>query len=136
MSKREIVMRLLWVVGAVVAFHVAYNNPAFGSFIVIYLLCLGQLAQMLPTTRQAFYFGLSTGLLCIAPQLTCFWTIFGPTAIVLWLILAFWIGVFVTLARLSLVRFGQVWGRILIPFVWTGLEYFRSELYYLRFSWL
>ena len=25
---------------------------------------------------------------------------------------------------------------ILIPFLWTGLEYFRSELYYLRFSWL
>ena len=25
---------------------------------------------------------------------------------------------------------------MLIPFVWTGLEYFRSELYFLRFSWL
>ena len=22
------------------------------------------------------------------------------------------------------------------PFLWTGLEYFRSELYYLRFTWL
>jgi apolipoprotein N-acyltransferase len=28
------------------------------------------------------------------------------------------------------------WGWLLIPFLWTGLEYFRSELYYLRFSWL
>lgn len=25
---------------------------------------------------------------------------------------------------------GWVW--LLIPFLWTGLEYFRSELYYLR----
>src|SRR5208283_4563722 len=24
----------------------------------------------------------------------------------------------------------------LIPIVWTGIEYFRSELYYLKFSWL
>lgn len=24
----------------------------------------------------------------------------------------------------------------LIPFIWTGIEYFRSELYYLKFSWL
>lgn len=24
----------------------------------------------------------------------------------------------------------------LTPFIWTGLEYFRSELYYLKFSWL
>jgi apolipoprotein N-acyltransferase len=23
-----------------------------------------------------------------------------------------------------------------VPFIWTGVEYFRSELYYLRFSWL
>jgi apolipoprotein N-acyltransferase len=23
-----------------------------------------------------------------------------------------------------------------VPFLWTGLEYFRSELYYLKFSWL
>jgi apolipoprotein N-acyltransferase len=33
-------------------------------------------------------------------------------------------------------RLGPRWGWLLIPFVWTGLEYFRSELYYLRFSWL
>src|SRR5207244_2125086 len=25
---------------------------------------------------------------------------------------------------------------VLIPCIWTGLEYFRGELYYLRFSWL
>ena len=43
---------------------------------------------------------------------------------------------FVALARLCLGRFGPKWGWLLIPFVWTGLEYFRSELYYLRFSWL
>ena len=29
------------------------------------------------------------------------------------------------------------WGAaIAAPFLWTGLEYFRSEVYYLRFSWL
>ena len=33
-------------------------------------------------------------------------------------------------------RLGPKWGWLLIPFLWTGLEYFRSELYYLRFSWL
>ena len=27
-------------------------------------------------------------------------------------------------------------GWLVIPFLWLGLEYFRSELYYLRFSWL
>ena len=37
--------------------------------------------------------------------------------------------------RRARLRFGNVWGVLLIPFLWTGLEYFRSELYYLRFSW-
>jgi apolipoprotein N-acyltransferase len=32
-------------------------------------------------------------------------------------------------------KFGRL-AVVLVPFVWTGLEYFRSELYYLRFSWL
>jgi apolipoprotein N-acyltransferase len=33
-------------------------------------------------------------------------------------------------------RWGKVKTAWLIPIVWTGLEYFRSELYYLKFSWL
>ena len=33
-------------------------------------------------------------------------------------------------------RFGPVMLACMAPFLWTGLEYFRSELYYLRFSWL
>jgi apolipoprotein N-acyltransferase len=52
------------------------------------------------------------------------------------LILAFWIALFVTLGRLCLQSFGNLWGGLSLPFLWTGLEYFRSELYYLKFSWL
>lgn len=135
MNKLSFRNAFLWIAGAVPAFHAAYTIPGCGPLIFIYLFCLLQLARA-ATGRQAFYFGLGTGLLCVAPQLTCFWFVFGPTAIVLWIILAFWIGLFVALARLCLVRFGLTGGAILIPFIWTGLEYFRSELYYLRFSWL
>jgi apolipoprotein N-acyltransferase len=79
---------------------------------------------------------LGVGFACFAPQLECFWRIFGAGAIALWLILAFWIGLFVALAHLALARLGLKRAALLIPFLWTGLEYFRSELYYLRFSWL
>jgi apolipoprotein N-acyltransferase len=68
--------------------------------------------------------------------MNCFWQIFGPAALALWLILAVWIALFVALARLCFLQFRPVWAVILIPLIWTGLEYFRSELYYLRFSWL
>ena len=69
-------------------------------------------------------------------RLAFFWRVFSGGALALWVVYAFWIGLFVALARLCLVRLGPRWGWLLIPFVWTGLEYFRSELYYLRFSWL
>src|SRR6185369_10633371 len=57
-------------------------------------------------------------------------------ALALWLVLAFWIGLFGLVARLCLVRFGTRWAVALIPVAWTSLEYFRSECYYLRFTWL
>jgi apolipoprotein N-acyltransferase len=75
-------------------------------------------------------------MLTFGPQLWFLWTIFGPAAFVLWLILAFWIGLFVALARLCGIQFGPRLAVVVIPIVWMGVEYFRSELYYLRFSWL
>jgi len=132
--RRALVLALV----AVVCFHAAYTPAKSGLLafgVVGYVICLVQLAR-LRTTRQSFYTGLAVGFVCFAPQLECFWRIFGGGAIALWLVLAFWIGVFVALAHLALARFGLKLGAMLVPFLWTGLEYFRSELYYLKFSWL
>ena len=76
------------------------------------------------------------GLLAGAPRLAFFWTIFSGGALALWLVYAFWIGLFAALARLALRRMGPIRGWVAVPFLWTGLEYFRSELYYLKFAWL
>ncbi len=123
---------------AVICFHLAYTplqHPAFGLFIFGYAICLTQLTHQ-RTVRRAFYFGLATGYLCIAPQLICFWEIFNAAAIVLWLVLAFWIGLFAAIVCACILRWGRAKAMWLVPFIWTGLEYFRSELYYLKFSWM
>jgi apolipoprotein N-acyltransferase len=112
----------------------AYTFHACSFLIAIYLWSLFELARR-TSTRQAFYFGLAIGVLAYAPQSLFLWAIFGPAAIPLWLVLAIWIALFLLLARLSVMRLGPVPALFLIPFLWTGLEYFRSELYYLRFSW-
>ena len=128
---------LLALIG-VACFHAAYTPTRSGLLafgIVGYLICLMQLAR-LRTTRQCFYTGLAVGFACAAPQLVFFWKLFGAGATALWLVLAFWTGVFVALAHYAVARFGPVRGALLVPFLWTGLEYFRSELYYLKFSWL
>ena len=129
---------LLWLVLAVACFHVAYTSlkyPAAGLLIFGYAFGLVKLTNQ-PNVRRAFYFGLATGFLCYAPQLFFFWRIFSVAAVVLWLVLAFWVGLFTAIICGCKRRWGKVKTAWLIPFVWTGIEYFRSELYFLKFSWL
>ena len=121
--------------GAVVSFTLAYSISWGGFLMVGFLYCLFSLAKF-GTTRQAFYFGLVIGMLIYPPQLWCFYTIFKTAAIPLWMIFAFWLALFLLLAQLCFSNFKPITAAILIPFLWTGLEYFRSELWYLRFSWL
>lgn len=123
---------------AVVTFHIAYTPMAYSGLamvIVIYVFALIQLAR-LPSTRQVFYLTLAVGFACFAPQLYFFWGLFGAFAIALWAILALWLVLFVGLTRLAILQLGLRRAAWLIPCFWTGLEFFRSELYYLRFSWL
>ena len=128
----------LWLTLAVACFHAAYTSihfPAAGLLIFGYAYGLVRLTDQ-PNVRRAFYFGLATGFLCYAPQLFFFWRIFNVAAVVLWLVLAFWVGLFTAIVCGTIRRWGKVKAAWLIPFVWTGIEYFRSELYYLKFSWL
>ena len=128
----------LWLALAVACFHAAYTSlkfPAAGLLIFGYAFGLVRLADQ-PTVRRAFYFGLAAGFLCAAPQLFCFWGMFGPAAIPLWIVFAFWIGLFAAIVCGSIRRWGNAKAAWLIPIIWTGVEYFRSELYYFKFSWL
>src|ERR1051325_10095158 len=121
---------------AVLFFQVAYIASAPWPLCMAgYLLSLTQLAR-LGSMRKSFYAGLAVGFLCALLQLDCFRKIFGMAAVPLWVLLAFWIGLFVALLHAVLARFGTTAAALLTPFLWTGLEYFRSELYYLKFSWL
>ena len=126
---------VLFALAAAGCFHLAYTVPFLGWLIFPYVLCLSQLAR-LPNTRDVLLISLLTGLLCIAPPLAFFYGIFGAPAFTLWTILAAWTAAFVVLLHLALRQTGPVAAALLLPFLWTGLEYFRSELYFLRFSWL
>ena len=128
----------LWLALAVVCFNAAYTSikvPAAGLLIFGYAYGLVRLGNQ-PTVRRAFYFGLAAGFLCAAPQLFFFARIFGLAAIPLWLVLAFWTGLFVAMVCGCIRRWGKNQAAWLIPIIWTGVEYFRSELYYFKFSWL
>ena len=70
------------------------------------------------------------------PHLLFFGSIFGLAAFPLWLIAGLPVGVFLLLLHGVHRRVGQGWATCLTPVLWTGVEYFRSELWYLRFAWL
>jgi apolipoprotein N-acyltransferase len=129
---------LLWLALAAACFNAAYASlkfPAAGLLIFGYAFALVKLTGQ-PTVRRAFYFGLAAGFASYAPQLFFFWRIFSAAAVVLWLVLAFWIGLFAAIICGANRRWGKAKAAWLIPIVWTGVEYFRSELYPLKFSWL
>ena len=123
-----------WFLVALASFHAA-QFLGIGWLLVPCAYALIELSRA-ATNRKVFYPMLALGFLFYAPQLGFFWGIFGAAAIALWLILAFWIALFGLTLRLVRLRFGNGWMLALAPFIWTGLEYFRCELYYLRFGWL
>lgn len=125
----------LYSIGAIISFHLAYTFSQCSFLIAVYLFCLFRLAN-LNTSRKAFYIGFGIGMATFAPQLGFFWNIFNAAAVALWAVLAFWIGLFLLISRVAKQKLGARWFAFVVPFIWLGLEYFRSELYYLRFSWM
>jgi apolipoprotein N-acyltransferase len=126
----------LLAVGAIVAFHLAFAWRATGFFYFAYLACLFNMACIgHRNARHAFYAGFQIGLGTLGVQMGFLWTIFHGTAVPLWCVLAFWPGVFVALGHWTQLRWGRATGSWLIPTIWFGIEYFRGELYFLRFSW-
>ena len=124
-----------WSLAAVASFHLAYEVPGARGLIAVFLLSLLKLARVEPP-RLAVYLGLAVGMGIYGPQLPFFWTIFQAPAVVLWLILAAWLAMYLLLQRFAWQRLGEVWGTLCAPVLWMAQEYVRSELYYLKFSWL
>lgn len=121
--------------GTVGLFHLANTTPWMAPLIFGYLLGLYELSRRL-SPRAAFYTGVAIGLGVFAPQLFFLFTIFHAAAIPLWLVLSLWIGLFLLLASHCHRRFPIALAAIAIPLLWLGFEFFRSELYFLKFSWL
>ena len=124
-----------WIVLSCLSFLLANSLPTLAPLLFLYVLGLCHLTRIAPA-RIAFYCGLLVGFVGFGSQLTFFWRIFGPAAILLWLVLACWIGAFTGLGSQFRHRLGGKACLLFFPLLWLSLEYFRSELYFLKFSWL
>jgi apolipoprotein N-acyltransferase len=119
----------------VAAFHLAYFATSFAGAMVVFLLAAVWVSRI-RSPRGAFWLGLGMGFFVYGPHLLFFWKIFGPIAVSLWLILSVWVGFFALIAHYAAHRFPIAIAAALLPLLWTGFEYFRSECYPLKFAWL
>lgn len=85
--------------------------------------------------RAAFYVGLIAGLVLASTSLWWFQKLFGPAAVCIWALFALWPAIFAAWLNSARPAFapGPV---LLIAAVWTGLEYFRCEIWWFEFAWL
>ncbi len=120
---------------AAFAFHLALLVPALNFLILVYAFSLTALSAA-ASPRLAFRLGFLAGLLVFSPQLAWFWKIFGFPAACLWAILSLFHGLYALGLQVVRTRWGARWLWLAAPILWTSLEYFRGELYFLRFSWL
>ncbi len=110
--------------------------PRFAGWMVILSLVFLLRLRRAATVRRAFYGGLLVGLGIMGPQLGFFFRIFGHLALVFWFLLAIWFAIFVATGKLVERRFGREWGVVAAPVLWMGLEFFRCEVWPLKFAWL
>ncbi|CAN5401433.1 apolipoprotein N-acyltransferase [soil metagenome] len=89
------------------------------------------------TSRRAFYLGMLHGLVGYGLALHWFFFIFGRAAFPLFAIMALFTGLFCLLNNYFSNRFSsRVLAVLVTPTLWTAIEFFRSELYFLRFPWI
>lgn len=132
---RSLPLPILMLVSAA-SYHVAMAAPVASPWLV--MLSMAALCAMTGarTARRAFYAGIGTGFLIFVPQLWFFFGIFKFMAVALWLCLAVWTGIFSGTLHVARRKGGAALGLLVAPVLWMGLEYFRSEVWLLRFSWL
>lgn len=126
--------KALIILASAASFHLAFLFEWLTGLVLLYAFALIQLATgSIP--RTAFRTGFAAGFLAFVPHLVWFWNLFGATAICLWVVLPFFTGLFTALLSALVHRFGPRF-LLLAPVLWTGVEFFRAELYPLKFSWL
>lgn len=116
------------------------NSLAFPPFCMSHIIWVVLIPLLVVTPyvkiKAAFLAGFLTGLVLSVIDLGWMFGIFGLFAIPLLAIVAAFYGVALALYLWMHNNMGKGLALAALPFIWVALEYFRSEVWFLRFSWL
>ena len=102
--------------------------------VACWLLCSG-IQAFGPKSAALLAFISATGLYALT--LPWLWTLFDVMAVALWMILGGFLAVFAYFTRVGAEQWGHGFGfAVASAFLWTGIEYFRGEVFVLRFPWI
>jgi len=121
------------------AFQLAATMPELRGLVVITLA----IAYVLASSGKPFvkfWCGLLYGFAMYAPQLHWFLNIFGGYAILLWIAMGLWMALWfyavAVVHRSKFIHHHRWLGCLAAAILWFGMEWLRSEFFFLRFSWL
>ncbi|MCX5794643.1 MAG: hypothetical protein NTY77_04005 [Elusimicrobia bacterium] len=90
-----------------------------------------------PDARSAANLGAMAGLIFYGASLHWLAKVFGPFVVSFWCVFALWMALHCALLWGLWRRLGPSWlWALAVAAAWTGIEYFRSELWWLRNAWL
>lgn len=123
-------------IAAVGCYHLAmvWQHLA-GWFVLGYLWNLWELRKA-STARSGFYIGFLAGLGIMVPHTWFVLGIFHESAIMLWGFMSVWLGLMVSLWQAASIRWSERAMLCLGPCMMLGVEYFRSEVWSLKFAWM
>ncbi|MEP6757433.1 MAG: nitrilase-related carbon-nitrogen hydrolase [Chthonomonadales bacterium] len=85
--------------------------------------------------KHAFYLGTLTGLVFFGATLFWLSNLFGAASISLIAICALFPGIFGALLSFVTRTFPRIPAVVIVPILWVGVDYYRSEQFYLAFGW-
>jgi apolipoprotein N-acyltransferase len=112
--------------------------PPFGWWPILLLVLPPLLIATTHTTpRRAFYLGLLQGIIGYGGSLYWLYNIFAYAAIPLFVIMAAFVALFCLLYNSLAEQIKSPALRTaIVAVLWTGIEFYRSELFLLRFPWI
>ncbi len=130
---------------SVLTVNAAYHWTALAP--VAWLMFMGFIFHLrnCSTPRVAFYSGACAAYVVYAPPLMFFHSVFdvgwgripfSPLALILWGILAAWVGIAAAILCWVQARQGARTTAFLAPWIWMGIEFIRCEFNPLKFTWL
>ncbi len=129
-------MRLALVFLSAVLLPLCFPPLGWWPLVLLVFPCLF-LASTNTTPGRAYHLGLLHGIIGYGITLHWFFHIFSVAAIALFVIMGFFTAVFCLLFNFFEKRVkSPLLNMLLAATLWTGIEFFRSELFFLRFPWI